>query len=340
MARSIERATREQSSSAEWHSLRKMRLTSSSFREVCHARSHSSAENLAERICKGGVQTALMKRGLALEPVAIQEYAHIKNISYWPSGFIVHPDAPWLGTSPDGVVFDPMEAPPFGLVEMKCPNVKSYVDCGYLRMQNGALRLKPSHSYYWQVQGQLLITGMQWCDFVVFAEDVLVQIIFKDEAVARTSIRLCLPNIAFAHLFSVPEEVRPVNFTRNKVINNESLVHHDGHTLLQQLHNSRLFEDLTVTHGSCIQARQECDSTVGCHANHGLERGVRFVAEENFTLKEQRGWCLTEYLCTIKDDLCIRKICKLVAGEVSLPLEEHKDVYFPAGSIGNGSRSR
>ena len=127
-----------------------------------------------------------MKRGLALEPVAIQEYAHIKNISYWPSGFIVHPNAPWLGTSPDGVVFDPTEAPPFGLVEVKCPNVKSYVDCVYLRMQNGALRLKPSHSYYWQVQGQLLITGMQWCDFVVFAEDdVLVQIIFKDEAVAK-----------------------------------------------------------------------------------------------------------------------------------------------------------
>ena len=186
MARSIERATREQSGSAEWHSLRKMRLTSSRFREVCHVRGHSSAENLAERIRKGGVQTALMKRGLALEPVSIQEYAHIKNISYWPSGFVIHPDAPWLGSSPDGVVFDPTEAPPFGLVEVKCPNVKSYVDCGYLRMQNGALRLKPSHSYYWQVQGQLLITGMQWCDFVVFAEDdVLVQRIYKDAEVAR-----------------------------------------------------------------------------------------------------------------------------------------------------------
>uniref|UniRef100_A0A671VQF8 YqaJ viral recombinase domain-containing protein n=1 Tax=Sparus aurata TaxID=8175 RepID=A0A671VQF8_SPAAU len=186
MARSIEVATREQSGSAEWHSLRKMRLTSSRFREVCHVRGNSSAENLAERIRKGGVQTALMKRGLALEPVAVQEYAHIKNVSYWPSGFVIHPDAPWLGSSPDGVVFDPMEAPPFGLVEVKCPNVKSYVDCGYLQMQSGALRLKPGHSYYWQVQGQLLITGMQWCDFVVFAEeDVLVQRIYKDAEVAR-----------------------------------------------------------------------------------------------------------------------------------------------------------
>ena len=77
-----------------------------------------------------------------------------------------------------------MEAPPFELVEVKCSNVKSYVDCG--QMQSGALRLKPGHSYFWQVQGQLLITGMQWCGFVVFAEeDVLVQRIYKDAEVAR-----------------------------------------------------------------------------------------------------------------------------------------------------------
>lgn len=149
-------------------------------------RGHSSAENLAGRIRKGGVQTALMKRGLALEPVAIQEYSRMKNVSYWPCGFVIHPDAPWLGSSPDGVVFDPTESPPFGLVEIKCPNAKSYVDCSYLQMQSGSLKLKHSHSYYWQVQGQLLLTGMEWCDFIVFAEeDILVQRIHRDAEIAR-----------------------------------------------------------------------------------------------------------------------------------------------------------
>ncbi|KAM3612131.1 uncharacterized protein V6R79_003324 [Siganus canaliculatus] len=168
MAQSIEIATREQSASAEWHSLRKMRLTSSRFREVCH------------------VQTALMKSGLALESAAVQEYARIRCINYWPLGFVIHPDAPWLGSSPDGIVFDPTESPPFGLVEVKCPNAKSYVDVGYLNMQSGTMRLKPGDSYYWQVQGQLRITGMQWCDFVVFAEeDLLVQRIFRDAEVAK-----------------------------------------------------------------------------------------------------------------------------------------------------------
>lgn len=47
-----------------------------------------------------------MKRGLALELVAIQEHCRLKNANYWPCGFIIHPDAHWLGSSPDGVVFD------------------------------------------------------------------------------------------------------------------------------------------------------------------------------------------------------------------------------------------
>lgn len=129
VARKIEVATREQSSTVEWHRVRRPRITSSHFREVCHVRGQSNSENLAKRIQRGVGQTAAMKRGLALEPVAIQEYCRIKNTNYWPCGFVIHPDAPWLGSSPDGMVYDPKESPPFGLVEIKCPSAKSYVDC-------------------------------------------------------------------------------------------------------------------------------------------------------------------------------------------------------------------
>ena len=53
--------------------LRKMRITSSRFREVCHVRGETSADRLAERMFKGsGMQTMEMKRGLAMEPVAVQ----------------------------------------------------------------------------------------------------------------------------------------------------------------------------------------------------------------------------------------------------------------------------
>lgn len=39
-------------------------------------------------------------------------------------------------------------------------------------------------AYYWKVQGQMLMTGMNWCDFVVSTEeDVLIQRIYRDNGV-------------------------------------------------------------------------------------------------------------------------------------------------------------
>ncbi|KAL2095395.1 hypothetical protein ACEWY4_010114 [Coilia grayii] len=117
MAHKIENATRAQSASAAWHKLRKPRLTSSHFREICHAKP-CTLEKMAERLIKGIRQTAAMKRGLEMEADAIEEYCRLKRVNYYPCGFIIHPDAPWLGASPDGVVFDPKERTEFGLVEI------------------------------------------------------------------------------------------------------------------------------------------------------------------------------------------------------------------------------
>lgn len=189
MAHKIEEATREQSSCSEWHLLRRPRVTASRFREVCHVRGQSSAESLAERILKGTKQTADMRRGAEMEPAVAAEYSRLVNVNYAPCGLVIHPTTPWLAASPDGVVFDPTEYPQFGLVEFKCPNVHNFIDCKYVQLEHGSPQLKKSHAYYWQVQGQLLITGMQWCDFVVWAqEDYLVQQIYVDPEV-QSAIR-------------------------------------------------------------------------------------------------------------------------------------------------------
>ncbi|XP_037535870.1 uncharacterized protein LOC119412904 isoform X1 [Nematolebias whitei] len=180
MVNKFECATRAQSTCPEWHQLRRHRLTASRFREICQVQDKSE-EDLANRLLQGTYQTAAMKRGLELEADAIWEYCQIKRVNHYPCGFVIHPDAPWLGASPDGLIFDPSEPCQFGLIEIKCPNVKSYVDCPYLQMKSGKLELKKTHVYYWQVQGQMLITGMNWCDFVVSAEeDILIQRIYAD----------------------------------------------------------------------------------------------------------------------------------------------------------------
>ena len=188
----IEEETRCQSAAPVWHSLRKERVTASTFREICHVK-ESTAETLAQRIIRGTRQTALMKRGLDLETGALKDYATLKNTNIRRCGLVVHPDAPWLGASPDGLVYDPLERPSFGLVEVKCPNAPSYLDCKYLRVdEHGTHQLKESHAYYWQVQGQLLITGMEWCDFVICArDDMFVQRIYRNATVLDKLKRGC-----------------------------------------------------------------------------------------------------------------------------------------------------
>mgnify|MGYP000022285087 CR=1 FL=1 len=60
------------------------------------------------------------------------------------------------GASPDGLIGDD------GLIEIKCPNPATHID--YLRLPDGEC----PRAYFWQVQGQMLATGRQWCDFVSF----------------------------------------------------------------------------------------------------------------------------------------------------------------------------
>ncbi|XP_076124717.1 uncharacterized protein LOC143104504 [Alosa pseudoharengus] len=186
-AHQVEKSTQEQSSCVEWHQLRRCRITSTKFREVCHTRGESSAENLAKRLLGSCHQTADMRRGLALEPVAVEEYCKVREVNHYPCGFLIHPEAPWMGSTPDGIVYDPVGQPVFGLLEIKCPNVASYVDCPYIMIKDGTQTLRQSHPYYWQVQGQMLVSGCDWCDFVVYtADDMFIQRIPRDMEVIQT----------------------------------------------------------------------------------------------------------------------------------------------------------
>ncbi|KAK0153578.1 hypothetical protein N1851_004644 [Merluccius polli] len=94
-----------------------------------------------------------------MECTAIEEYCRVREVNHYQCGFLIHPDAPWMGSSPDGMVYDPKSQPVFGLVEVKCPNVASYVDCPYIVLRDGTPTLRKTHPYFWQIQGQMLISG-------------------------------------------------------------------------------------------------------------------------------------------------------------------------------------
>jgi putative phage-type endonuclease len=97
-------------------------------------------------------QNDAMKRGVEMEDQARQMYQIMQDAIVEQVGFCVS-EGGW-GCSPDGLVGED------GMIEIKCPSIAVHVE--YLL--NGKL---PS-DYFQQTQGQLLVTGRKWVDFVSF----------------------------------------------------------------------------------------------------------------------------------------------------------------------------
>ena len=96
-----------------------------------------------------------MLRGTELEPEA-RAYYELIGGPVVETGFVIHDDG--FGCSPDGLVGSE------GLLEIKCPLAHTHVE--YLR-ENALPGL-----YVPQVQGQLLVTGREWCDFLSYHPDM------------------------------------------------------------------------------------------------------------------------------------------------------------------------
>ncbi|KAK3907775.1 Alkaline nuclease [Frankliniella fusca] len=77
---------------------------------------------------------------------------------------------PFLGASPDFLVGDD------GVGEVKCPYTHRDKVIGpqhqefivMSKKRPTVMKLKKTHRHYYQVQGQMLVTGKPFCDFVVF----------------------------------------------------------------------------------------------------------------------------------------------------------------------------
>ncbi len=102
-------------------------------------------------IAEESYTNAAMERGKVMEAEARQLYQLITGEEVKEVGFCL---VEGYGASPDGLVGD------VGCIEIKCPNMATHV--GYL-LDN----VLPT-DYFQQTQGQLLVTGRKWCDFVSY----------------------------------------------------------------------------------------------------------------------------------------------------------------------------
>ena len=151
--------------SDDWYAARCGKATASRFKDVMARlkngnpaadRQRYLTELVVERLTGQPVpayENAAMRWGTEQEAAARAAYEQRTGVAVEETGFVAH-DVLMAGCSPDGLVdWD-------GLIEIKCPyNSATHIET----LLNG---MPAEHAP--QVQGQMWITGRQWCDFVSY----------------------------------------------------------------------------------------------------------------------------------------------------------------------------
>ena len=108
----------------------------------------------------------------------IQSHMLLSGSQVEECGVFLSEQYPYLATSPDGIIR--LDNGKFGVVEVKCPykhcknsievTCKDTTFCLSKGTENGEIALNHHHDYYFQVTGQLALTGAEFCDFIVWTE--------------------------------------------------------------------------------------------------------------------------------------------------------------------------
>ncbi|KAH7982638.1 hypothetical protein HPB52_006218 [Rhipicephalus sanguineus] len=169
----LERDTRQQSRSATWQKERAPRLTASNFGVVLARQQWSSKGLQAITASRDLSRVAPIRYGISNEPIAAKRYEEVlqnmgHDVTVAHCGLLVNPAFPWLGASPDRLVYDPAEGS-YGVLEIKCPyslrekkgeELATATFCSELT--DSGPRLKREDYYYAQLVGQMGVSGLSW----------------------------------------------------------------------------------------------------------------------------------------------------------------------------------
>ena len=144
--------------SKEWYEYRNNRLTASDLGTALNINPYSKRNKLIAKKCgydEPFFEGPAIRHGVKYEDVAIHIYEKRNNVSVFEYGCIPHPTIPHFGASPDGICdIDSKNKNFIGrMLEIKCP--KSRIINEFV----------PEH-YELQVQGQLEVCGLDFCDFL------------------------------------------------------------------------------------------------------------------------------------------------------------------------------
>jgi hypothetical protein len=178
----IEAKTRGQAASAVWRQERCKRLSASNFGTICKSTERRDAMKLVYSLMTfKEINSASLRHGRSYESVAVKKYEEITNTETVTCGIFVSHSHPHLCATPDRLI------KPDGILEVKCPFASrdqaiSPATVPYLELKNDHLELKKTHSYYYQVQGQIFCCNAKYVDFVVYTSvDIKIIRITRDD---------------------------------------------------------------------------------------------------------------------------------------------------------------
>lgn len=151
----------------EWLAARAGRITASRINDLMatlksggeaasrrNYRAQIVCEILTGKPQESGFQSAAMKRGQEMEPLARAAYEVGSGQFMEQVGFVCHPTIDRAGCSPDGLILQD------GLLEIKCPESATHLD--YL-----IAKVVPS-DYKNQMLFQMAVCEREWCEFVSY----------------------------------------------------------------------------------------------------------------------------------------------------------------------------
>lgn len=106
-------------------------------------------------------------------------------------GLIVNPDLPFLGATPDGIMCEKSTTAMFILCQRHVHLWSLRNKKWFFLQKNGDLfSLKHSHAHWYQIQGQLLISGALFCDFITYTkQDFYVERIYPHRPTMDALVR-------------------------------------------------------------------------------------------------------------------------------------------------------
>ncbi|CAH1155497.1 unnamed protein product [Phaedon cochleariae] len=182
----LSKLTLDQGANPLWFEERKKRLTASNFGRICKLLESTDRKKVAQELLHSSFMGNIYTRyGNDNEENAIRDFQLLTGKKVINCGLFIDRNHPFLAASPDGLIDTD------AIVEVKCPYKAKDVTpeegikqklIQFATFENGVFSLKRTDKYYYQVQGQLFVTGRSICYFIVWTQfGLLYEQITKDE---------------------------------------------------------------------------------------------------------------------------------------------------------------